>query len=60
MSAPLRRSLLRNVGARIGLTISEWGDSALPSFDEPVNHEAAHAMGAPRLADPARHHNEPM
>ena len=44
MSAPLRRNLLRNVGARIGLTISEWGDSALPSFDEPVNHAAAHAM----------------
>ncbi|MBK5186165.1 hypothetical protein [Paraburkholderia domus] len=44
MSAPLRRSLLRNVGARIGMTISEWGDSALPSLDEPVNHAAAHAM----------------
>ncbi|MFM0671518.1 hypothetical protein [Paraburkholderia sediminicola] len=38
MSAPLRRTLLRNVGARIGLTISEWGDSALPSLDELVNH----------------------
>jgi len=38
MSAPLRRNLLRNVGARIGLTISEWGDSALPLLDEPVNH----------------------
>ncbi|MDR3389221.1 MAG: hypothetical protein P4L92_19435 [Rudaea sp.] len=44
MSAPLRRNLLRNVGARIGLTISEWGDSALPSLDELVNHAAAHAM----------------
>jgi hypothetical protein len=44
MSAPLRRNLLRNVGARIGLTISEWGDSALPSLEEPVNHAAAHAM----------------
>jgi hypothetical protein len=44
MSAPLRRNLLRNVGARIGLTISEWGDSALPSLDELVNHMAAHAM----------------
>jgi len=38
MSAPLRRNLLRNIGARIGLTISEWGDSALPLLDEPVNH----------------------
>ncbi len=38
MSAPLRRNLLRNVGARIGLTISEWGDSALPALDEPANH----------------------
>ncbi|MFL9860580.1 hypothetical protein PQR72_33420 [Paraburkholderia madseniana] len=38
MSAPLRRNLLRNVGARIGLTISEWGDSVLPSLDEPANH----------------------
>ncbi|MFM0363020.1 hypothetical protein [Paraburkholderia sediminicola] len=38
MSALLRRNLLRNVGARIGLTISEWGDSALPSLDEPANH----------------------
>jgi hypothetical protein len=44
MSAPLRRNLLRNVGARIGLTISEWGDSALPLLDEPVNHAAGHAM----------------
>ncbi|MEW9585070.1 hypothetical protein [Paraburkholderia sp. DGU8] len=44
MSAPLRRNLLRNVGARFGLTISEWGDSALPSLDEPVNHAADHAM----------------
>jgi len=38
MSAQLRRNLLRNVGARIGLTISEWGDSALPALDEPANH----------------------
>ena len=38
MSAPLRRNLLRSVGARIGLTISEWGDSALPSLEEPANH----------------------
>ena len=44
MSAPLRRNLLRNVGARTGLTISEWGDSALPSLDEPVNHAADNAM----------------
>ncbi|MDR6412177.1 UNVERIFIED_ORG: hypothetical protein ABIC62_005747 [Burkholderia sp. 1595] len=44
MSAPLRRNLLRNVGARIGLTLSEWGDSALPSLDEPASHAAAHAM----------------
>lgn len=44
MSAPLRRNLLRNVGARIGLTISEWGDNALPSLDEPVNHAAARAV----------------
>jgi len=44
MSAPLRRNLLRSVSARMGLTISEWGDSALPSPDEPVNHVAAHAM----------------
>ncbi|WNC95468.1 hypothetical protein RI103_37875 (plasmid) [Paraburkholderia sp. FT54] len=44
MSAPLRRTLLRNVGARIGLTISEWGDSALPSLDELVNHAVDHAM----------------
>lgn len=44
MSAPLRRNLLRSVGARIGLTISEWGDNALPSLDEQVNHAAAHAM----------------
>ena len=44
MSAPLRRNLLRNVGARIGLTISELGDSALPSLDELVNHATAHAM----------------
>ena len=44
MSAPLRRNLLRKVGARIGLTISEWGDSALPSLDEPVNHAADNAM----------------
>ena len=41
MSAPLRRSLLRKVGARIGLTISEWGDSTLPLLDEPVNHAAS-------------------
>lgn len=34
MSVPLRRNLLRHVGARIGLTISEWGDSALPPIDE--------------------------
>ncbi|CAE6863937.1 hypothetical protein R75465_07828 [Paraburkholderia aspalathi] len=44
MSAPLRRNLLRNVGARIGLTISEWGDSELPSLDEPVNQASAHAV----------------
>jgi hypothetical protein len=44
MSAPLRRNLLRSVGARIGLTISEWSDNALPSLDEQVNHAAAHAM----------------
>jgi hypothetical protein len=44
MSAPLRRNLLRSVGARIGLTISEWGDNALPSLDEQVNDAAAHAM----------------
>ncbi|MFL9996500.1 hypothetical protein PQR34_35970 [Paraburkholderia sediminicola] len=44
MSAPLRRNLLRNVGARIGLTISEWGDSALPSLDEPASHAVDHAM----------------
>ena len=37
MSAPLRRNLLRSVGARIGLTISEWSDNALPSLDEEVN-----------------------
>jgi hypothetical protein len=41
MSAPLRRNLLRNVGARTGLTISEWGDSSLPLLDGP----ASHAMG---------------
>ncbi|MFM0372729.1 hypothetical protein [Paraburkholderia aspalathi] len=41
MSAPLRRNLLRHVGARIGLTLSEWGDSALPLLDEPVNHSAS-------------------
>lgn len=38
MSAPLRRNLLRNVGARTGLTISEWGDSSLPLLDEPASH----------------------
>jgi hypothetical protein len=43
MSALLRRNLLRNVGARIGLTISEWGDSALPLLDEPVTHVAGNA-----------------
>ncbi|KAE8756716.1 hypothetical protein FSO04_27455 [Paraburkholderia madseniana] len=43
MSAPLRRNLLRIVGARIGLTISEWGDSALPSLDEPANHAVGNA-----------------
>ncbi|MDR6412996.1 hypothetical protein [Paraburkholderia terricola] len=43
MSAPLRRNLLRSVGARIGLTISEWGDSALPSLDEPANHAVGNA-----------------
>jgi len=37
-SAPLRRNLLRNVGARTGLTISEWGDSSLPLLDEPASH----------------------
>ncbi|MEW6347311.1 MAG: hypothetical protein AB1704_42340 [Pseudomonadota bacterium] len=41
MSALLRRNLLRNVGARIGLTILEWGDNALPLLDEPVNHAAS-------------------
>ena len=46
MSAPLRRSLLRNVGARIGLSLSEWGDSALPLLDEPVNHAARLATEA--------------
>ncbi|CAE6839213.1 hypothetical protein R70006_07353 [Paraburkholderia domus] len=44
MSAPTLRNLLRSVGARIGLTISEWSDNALPSLDEQVNHAAAHAM----------------
>jgi hypothetical protein len=44
MSALLRRNLLRSVGARIGLTVSEWGDNALPLFDEPVNDAASHAM----------------
>jgi hypothetical protein len=44
MSAPLRCNLLRNVGARIGLTVSEWGDNALPLLDEPVNHAADNAM----------------
>jgi hypothetical protein len=44
MSVPLRRNLLRNVGARIGLTISEWGDSALPLLDEPPSHAASHVM----------------
>ena len=38
MSAPLRRNLLRNVGARTGLTISEWGDNSLPLLDEPASH----------------------
>ncbi|RKE23908.1 hypothetical protein B0G76_8608 [Paraburkholderia sp. BL23I1N1] len=44
MSTSLRRNLLRNVGARIGLTISEWGDSALPLPGEPVSHVAGHVM----------------
>lgn len=44
MSALLRRNLLRSVGARIGLTVSEWRDNALPLFDEPVNDAASHAM----------------
>ena len=38
MSAPLRRNLLRNVGARTGLTTSEWGESSLPLLDEPARH----------------------
>ena len=38
MSAPLRRNLLRDVGARIGLTLSEWGESSLPLLDEPASH----------------------
>lgn len=38
MSASLRCNLLRNVGARIGLTISEWGGSSLPLLDEPASH----------------------
>ncbi|CAN7682775.1 hypothetical protein LJR029_003371 [Caballeronia sp. LjRoot29] len=46
MSAPLRRNLLRNVGARIGLTISEWDDSALPSLGEPAHHAASLATEA--------------
>ncbi|SOF01974.1 hypothetical protein SAMN05446635_10110 [Burkholderia sp. OK233] len=46
MSASLRRNLLRHVGARIGLTLSEWGDSALPLLDEPVNHSASLATEA--------------
>jgi hypothetical protein len=54
MSAPLRRNLLRNVGARIGLTISEWGDSALPSLDELVNHMAAHAMDVHATVNPSK------
>ncbi|AXL53938.1 hypothetical protein DSC91_007623 (plasmid) [Paraburkholderia caffeinilytica] len=54
MSAPLRRNLLRNVGARIGLTISEWGDSALPSLDEPVNHAMdVHATNRQAVEIPA-------
>lgn len=44
MSTPLRRNLLRSVGARIGLTLLEWGDSALPLPDELVSHAAGHAM----------------
>jgi hypothetical protein len=44
MSAPLRRNLLRNVGACTGLTISEWGDSALPLLDEPASQAASHEM----------------
>ena len=44
MSAPLRRNLLRNVGARTGLTISEWGDSALPLLDQPTSHAASQVM----------------
>ena len=44
MSAPLRRNLLRNVGARTGLTISEWGDSSLPLLDEPASHATSHVM----------------
>ncbi len=43
MSAPLRCNLLRNVGARIGLTVSEWGDNALPLLDEPANHAVGNA-----------------
>ncbi len=44
VSAPLRRNLLRNVGARTGLTISEWGDSAFPLLDEPPSHAASRVM----------------
>lgn len=44
MSVPLRRNLLRNVGARTGLTISERGDNSLPSLDEPARHAVSHVM----------------
>ncbi|REE06526.1 hypothetical protein B0G71_8204 [Paraburkholderia sp. BL27I4N3] len=39
MSVALRRNLLHSVGARIGITLSEWGDSALPALDDPA-HQA--------------------